>query len=160
MTPSGSSEDSGPVRLGRLLPTVGVGDASIEAEVARVWPEVVGAEVARNSRPLSLKRGRLTVSTSSSAWAQTLQLLSRRVLDGVNGALGEGLVTEVVFRHAGWTAVGETDSAPRGTRRSPRRSLTPQEEDAVAEVVSLAGDEELGRRIAAAMRADLEGRPA
>ena len=70
--------------------------------VAAVWPDVVGEEVAANARPVYLKRGRLVVSTSSSAWAQTLQLMGGAIVERLSERLGAGLVEQVVFRHAGW----------------------------------------------------------
>lgn len=153
---------SGPQRLGELLgPIVGTpaSDTTPDRQVAAVWEKAVGPEVARNARPLYLRRGRLSVATSSPAWAQTLQLLSGRVISGVNEALGVEVVKDVRFRHAGWLPTSEV-SADAAEPNRPRRPLTPAEETAVAEAARLAGDEELGRRIAAAMRADLEGRPA
>lgn len=152
---------SGLQRLGELLGRTGGAPASgttPERELAAVWEKAVGAEVAKNARPLHLRRGRLSVATSSPAWAQTLQLMSGRVISGVNEALGAEVVKDVSFRHAGWLPASEVATAAAGSPR-PRRRLTPAEEATVAEVARLAGDEELGRRIAAAMRADLEGRP-
>jgi hypothetical protein len=154
-------------RLGDLL---GRGDdapvtgKTPEREVAAVWEKAVGAEVAKNARPLHLRRGHLSVATSSAAWAQTLQLMGGRVISGVNEALGDVVVKDVSFRHAGWSPAPEagTDAdTGAGTVGLPRarRRLTPAEEESVAEVARLAGEEELGRRISAAMRADLEGRP-
>jgi len=70
--------------------------------LAAIWPDVVGEEVAANARPVHLRRGRLVVSTSSSVWAQTLQLMSEAVLARLTERLGAGVVEQVVFRHAGW----------------------------------------------------------
>ena len=152
---------SGPQRLGELLGRAGaapVPGTTPERQLAAVWEKAVGAEVAKNARPLHLRRGRLSVVTSSPAWAQTLQLMSGRVISAVNEALGAEVVKDVRFQHAGWLPASE---AATGAGGSPRfhRGLTPAEEASVAEVERLAGDEELGRKIAAAMRADLEGRP-
>jgi hypothetical protein len=88
-----------------------------------------------------------------------LQLLSDKVLEGLARELGEGIVTAVVFRHSGWAAAPEAAAASAGAGTGGRRTLSPEEEAAVAGVAALAGDDDLGRRIAAAMRADLEGRP-
>ena len=152
---------SGLQRLGELLGQDGVASArgtTPERELAAVWEKAVGAEVAKNARPLHLRRGRLSVATSSPAWAQTLQLMSGRVISGVNEALGVEVVRDISFRHAGWSPASEA-ATPAAGPTCRRRGLTPAEEASVAEVARLAGDEELGRRIAAAMRADLEGRP-
>lgn len=151
---------SGLERLGDLLGRSGAAPrgTTLEREVVGVWERVVGADVAKNARPLHLRRGRLSVATSSAAWAQTLQLMSGRVISGLNEALGSDVVKDVAFRHAGWLPAPEADGGASETV-PPRRRLTPAEEASVVEVARLAADEDLGRRIAAAMRADLEGRP-
>jgi len=70
--------------------------------LAQVWPEVVGPEVAANAKPVQLRQGRLVVAASSSAWAQTLQLMSEAIVTRLNERLGPGAVDRAVFRHAGW----------------------------------------------------------
>jgi Dna[CI] antecedent, DciA len=87
-----SAAPSGPVSPGDDL----------SQRLAAVWADVVGAEVAENARPVQLRDGRLVVTTSSSAWAQTLQFMSPMVVAGLNERLGEGSVEKAVFRHAGW----------------------------------------------------------
>lgn len=44
------------------------------------WPTIVGADVAKNSRPLEIARDTLVIATRSSAWSQQLSFLSERVL--------------------------------------------------------------------------------
>jgi hypothetical protein len=70
--------------------------------VAAVWREIVGPEVAANARPVSLRRGRLGVATSSSAWAQTLHLMGEAIVARLAAHLGPDVVTSIAFRHAGW----------------------------------------------------------
>ena len=87
--------------------------------LAAVWPEVVGGEVAANARPLQLRNGRLVVSASSSAWAQTLQLMGDAIAGRLNERLGEGAVKTVIFRHAGWE---EPQSGPQSRPDSTDRN--------------------------------------
>ena len=78
------------------------GDA-ISRRLTTVWPEVVGEEISAHTKPLQLKQGRLTVSTSSSAWAHTLQFMAEDIGKSLNTCLGvEGLVKEIRFWSAGW----------------------------------------------------------
>ncbi len=82
----------------------------VSRRAASVWAEVVGPEVAANARPVQLRDGRLVVTTSSSAWAQTLQLMSTMVVAGLNERLGSDAVKKAVFRHAGWDPAWEGGS--------------------------------------------------
>jgi hypothetical protein len=70
--------------------------------IAIVWDQVVGSEIRTNARPTHFKQGRLVVATSSSAWAQSLQLMSEQIRDGLNRGLGGDTVSSISFRHAGW----------------------------------------------------------
>lgn len=47
------------------------------------WPQIVGEDVAANTRPAEIVRDALLVITRSSAWSQQLAFLSERVLQAV-----------------------------------------------------------------------------
>jgi hypothetical protein len=169
-------------RLGELLPTPrGASRGHPQARrVAEIWEAAVGPETARQAQPLSLRGGRLVVATSSSVWAQTLQLMAETLRMALNDALGEEAVTEVVCRPAGWdpgagqgaaralshppaeeegASARSGGASPEGEDR-PLRLLTDAEECAVAFAQHQVGDPALGERIAAAMRASWARRAA
>lgn len=58
------------------------------AEVQRVWPTAVGADIAGHAQPTSERGGVLVVSCTASVWAQELDLLAPVILDRLNDALG------------------------------------------------------------------------
>jgi predicted nucleic acid-binding Zn ribbon protein len=70
-------------------------------QIATSWLDVVGAPVAKNSRPHALNRGVLFVATSSSTWAQHLTLQRSRILTKLNPLLSEP-ITEIRFATAQW----------------------------------------------------------
>jgi hypothetical protein len=139
--------------------------------VATIWQEAVGAEIAANARPVQLRSGRLVVTTSSSAWAQTLHLMSETVKARLNERLGEQVVERVVFRHAGWErprAAAEEAPARTGPVRKASAQTTPgrlseagavtpaldrEQEEALRALERLGLDPALEARIAAAMKA-------
>lgn len=88
------------------------GDEDPARRVTAVWAGAVGPEVAANARPVQLREGRLVVTTSSSAWAQTLQMMSPMVMAGLNDRLNERLIEKIVFRHAGWEEHAGSASGP------------------------------------------------
>lgn len=53
-----------------------------------VWEAAVGADLARRSQPVTLRRGQLVVAVSSSSWMQQLSFLRDSIRDAVNRALG------------------------------------------------------------------------
>jgi hypothetical protein len=147
------------------------GPRSPRADAARllavVWQEAVGPDVAANARPVQLRQGRLVVSASSSAWAQTLQLMSEAIVTRLNERLGAGTVEQAVFRHAGWEEEPRRRPGPRsgeptlGTRSpamgSPGGSaagpLNEEQEAALAAVDGLDVSPELREKMKRAMRA-------
>ena len=62
------------------------------AAVQRVWPDAVGEVIAAQAEPTGERGGVLTVTCSSAVWAQELDLLSERVIEGLNEALGRPAV--------------------------------------------------------------------
>ena len=67
--------------------TAWVAPATVLAEVQRAWPEAAGS-FATAARPVAERDGVLTVACASAVWAQELDLMSERVLDRLNAALG------------------------------------------------------------------------
>ena len=55
------------------------------------WPQIVGDDVAANSRPSEIVRDALIVVTRSGAWSQQLAFLSERVLRAVQERSGESI---------------------------------------------------------------------
>ncbi len=180
MRAEGDFEQVGTILSSVLSAQPGAGQAGSARRVADAWPGVVGADAAANSQPRSMRGGKLVVATSSAAWAQALQDQESEVLARLAREVGAGTVRAVTFRPAGWDpcagatapraleadpgawesgAGGQEDGSrrPEAGARTARRELSVRERDAVEEVRRAAADELLGERIAAAMRASLEG---
>jgi len=159
--PAGSSVDRGGAHSAATDPRSPRPDVS--RRLAAVWPDVVGPEAAANARPVQLRQGRLVVSASSSAWAQTLQLMSEAIVGRLNECLGPGSVERAVFRHAGWEEearpsgaarpAGLPEGGPAGRPTTAVRPLSKEQEEALAEVEGLEVAPELRRRMAGAIKA-------
>jgi 2-methylcitrate dehydratase PrpD len=83
------------------------GGNDVARSIAIAWDKVVGFDIRSNARPTHFRHGRLVVTTSSSAWAQSLQLMSEQIRDALNLALGGDTVSVMIFRHAGWEERGK-----------------------------------------------------
>ena len=81
-----------PVGLALDSLTDTIAPATLLAEVQRVWPRVAGERFARAAEPVSERDGVITVACESAVWAQELDLLSERVIAGLNEALGRPAV--------------------------------------------------------------------
>jgi hypothetical protein len=123
--------------------------------LAALWAEIVGPEIAENAQPVQLKNGRLVVATSSSAWAQTLQLMGEDIRTRVNGCLRADAVRDIGFRHAGWES--RPPRATGGESPQPDRpataDLSTEQRTALEELSILDLDPELKDKIIRAMQA-------
>ena len=137
----GVTRRNSPTRLSAELPgltrtafrnTLG-GRGFAEAGLITEWAAVVGADIARMSRPIQLtfprgerKGGVLTIACGGSA-ALELQHLKPQILDRVNTHFGYGAVSEIRFKQ------GEV------VRRTPRRaeSHKPTETETAAVAASV-----------------------
>ena len=123
--------------------------------IAALWEYAVGPEIAKNAAPLQFKQGRLVVAASSSAWAQTLQLMGEDIRKRMNEALEGDVVTAVTFRHAGWENRPPALQPPQSQSMEPPGggALSDSQRAALAEVEGLDIDPALRGKIARAMQA-------
>ena len=66
--------------------------ATLLAEVQRCWPDAAGAAFASQAEPVAERDGVVTVACGSAVWAQELDLLSERVVERLNAAVGRPAV--------------------------------------------------------------------
>ncbi|MFN2463189.1 MAG: DciA family protein [Candidatus Dormibacteria bacterium] len=97
--------DDGPQELSDLImPTLarlGLKTKARYLQVLGAWDEVVGEQVAAGARPTYFDRGRLQVETNSPALGHQLQLQAQMIVDKLNEAIGDRVVTNIRFRMAG-----------------------------------------------------------
>lgn len=96
-------------------------DRLVEADLRRAWARVVGADLARRSRPQTLAGGCLTVVVDNSAWLQELTLRA--------GELGDRLRERFPEVHSLRFALGALE-APEAAPRERAPSAVPLDADA------------------------------
>jgi predicted nucleic acid-binding Zn ribbon protein len=60
------------------------------------WKKVVGEDIAQHTTPITLLKGKLTIQTSSTAWATQLRLISNDLLKTLQQSAPGALVEELV----------------------------------------------------------------
>jgi predicted nucleic acid-binding Zn ribbon protein len=78
----------------------GLAPASGLAALQRAWPQTVGEVIAAQAHPSAERDGVVTVTCSSSVWAQELTLMGPDLTARLNTALGAQNVRELRFRAA------------------------------------------------------------
>ncbi|MGH9223357.1 MAG: DciA family protein [Acidimicrobiales bacterium] len=74
--------------LDRVSSSLGGPTASALATIFDRWPTIVGASIAAHARPLTLRRGTLTIAVDQPGWATQLTYLEadlKRKIDEVAG---------------------------------------------------------------------------
>ena len=77
---------------------LGLAERLREADIWRLWPEVVGPAVAARAMPLRIIKGILTVVVSSGPWKQELGFLKGMMKDKLNDRLGGEVVRDIVLK--------------------------------------------------------------
>ena len=72
------------------------------------WPEVVGSVVAAQTRPLSIQRHVLMVSTSSPVWAQNLSFQRHHILKKLSAYIPGHSLKDIRFSPAKWREVRQS----------------------------------------------------
>lgn len=80
------------------LAGLGLAERLREAEIWRIWPEVVGVALAGRARPVRIINGTLTVAVSSAPWMQELRFMTEMMKEKLNSRLGAVVVKEIVLK--------------------------------------------------------------
>ena len=83
------------------------------------WREIVGADIAEHSTPITLYEGKLTIQTSSTAWSTQLRLMQGDLLKTIRQSALGALVEElaIIGPHApSWKRGLRTIRGARGPR--------------------------------------------
>ncbi len=83
--------------LDGLLREYGFDYKILEVKVFSAWKEAVGALIARNTQPISLVNGRLTVHASHHVWVNELMMLREHVIQKINDAVRYPAVKTLEF---------------------------------------------------------------
>jgi predicted nucleic acid-binding Zn ribbon protein len=78
----------------------GLAPPTLLAAVQRAWPEAAGA-FAEHAQPVSERDGVVLVACRESVWASELDLMSERVVERLNAALGRPAVQRLRPRATG-----------------------------------------------------------
>ena len=134
------------------LKGLGLAERLREADIWRIWPEVVGPAISSRARPLRIINGILTVAVSSGPWMQELTFLKGMIREKLNGQLGATVVKDIVLKS------GRVEKeVPVAVAEAPRKKrLTARQLAFIDEQSAAIADPEIRAEFVALMRASLE----
>lgn len=86
-------------------------------DIWRIWPSVVGSQIARHAQPYSVWQGRLIIHVTDSVWLHHLSMMRHRLVHALNERLTPAEIREMVLR------VGEVPIVPVGPPPSQPRPV-------------------------------------
>jgi hypothetical protein len=121
------------------LQRLGLQDRIRQHDIYRVWPLVVGREIARHAQPHAILHGRLIVHVSDSVWLHHLSMMRHRLVPVLNEQLAPAVIREMVLR------IGEVPSVPAGPSPKaappePTRGVDPARLAEIDETLAAVGD--------------------
>jgi len=125
----GTRSGRSPVRVGNLLTKAvpALAERLLEEAIRREWPQAVGLDAARRSRPMGLRQGTLEVSVDNSPWLQELTLRSAAIaatLQERHGAAVSGVRFVLATQPPGAVSAKKPDRSKTGV---PPRQLSAEE---------------------------------
>jgi predicted nucleic acid-binding Zn ribbon protein len=106
--------------IGKLKLSAGMADPETRARAA--WRLAAGKKIAEHTLAVALVRGSLVVEVEDYVWQQQLLPLRKYLLENLEEALGERLVTDLDFR-------------PMPRRRMPQRAETARSSEGIEDPV-------------------------
>jgi predicted nucleic acid-binding Zn ribbon protein len=105
--------------LNELIDTRDWRQGVAEGNLFSDWKEIVGADVAEHSTPITLFEGKLTIQTTTTAWSTQLRLMQSDLLKTIRQSAPGALVEElsIIGPHApSWKRGLRTIRGARGPR--------------------------------------------
>ena len=71
----------------------------VEQQVAlKLWGEIVGNKISKNTEPKSVKNGILVIKTTNPVWKQELQIQKTEIIKKLNNRLKKNIIKEIRFK--------------------------------------------------------------
>ena len=85
----------GPIK--KFLKTAGLEKGIAQQSAIELWPDAVGENVSKNTEPVSVEHGTMTVKTETPAWRQELQFQKKQIIETLNKKLNKKVIKDIRF---------------------------------------------------------------
>ena len=109
------------------------------ARIDRAWPEIVGEQLSRVSRPGDLLKRELTIWVKEPVWVDSLMYMKRKLIGNINKRLSGNMIGSVRVIRKNWEEVTPDTIEPT----VPKEPLTKESIQEVEDIVASVEDPEL-----------------
>jgi hypothetical protein len=106
------------------LQRLGLAGRIRQHDVWRIWPLVVGPQIAHHAQPHSISHGRLIIHVTDSVWLHHLSMMRHRLVAALNEQLKPAEVREVILR-VGEVPLSPIGPSPGAAGSDPARGVDP-----------------------------------
>ena len=83
--------------LKKLIKTAGLEKGIAQQKALEIWSETVGETVSKNTEPISIEHGILSIKTTTPVWRQKLQFQKKQIIEKLNKKLNKTLIKDIRF---------------------------------------------------------------
>ena len=85
--------------MSRVLSSLGLDRRRLDAEVVKVWNNLLDPDIVAHAQPTGLRKGTLFVTVDSSVWlSEIVRYRRKEILDRLQHSFGRGFITKISFR--------------------------------------------------------------
>lgn len=85
--------------IGSVLKSIRIDKRQSEAEIVKVWNELIDPNITAHAQPTGIHNGTLFVTVDSSAWlSEIVRYRRREILERLQSSFGKQMVAKISFR--------------------------------------------------------------
>jgi predicted nucleic acid-binding Zn ribbon protein len=85
--------------VGNVMKSLGMERRRAEAEIVRVWNNLIDPNIARHAQPTGINKGTLFVTVDNSTWlSEIVRYRRKEILDRLQNSFGKEMIARISFR--------------------------------------------------------------
>ena len=85
------------IAIDSMLKKIGIDNAVSQNKALNIWDEIVGKNVAKNTKPDRVEHGVIIVKVSSPTWRQELYFQKNEIIQKINNTIGKNVIKDIRF---------------------------------------------------------------
>ena len=81
-----------------FLKKSGLNSGVEQQRALKLWGEIVGDSISKNTEPVSVKNGTMVIKTTNPVWKQELQIQKTEIIKKLNYRLKKNIIKEIRFK--------------------------------------------------------------
>ena len=86
------------VAIRNFLKKSGLNSGVEQQKALKLWGEIVGDSISKNTEPMSIKNGTMIIKTTNPVWKQELQIQKAEIIEKLNHRLKKNIIKEIRFK--------------------------------------------------------------